>query len=577
MKTYTFLLAILVLLFSSCKNKTSTEAQIDFLINESSIYSLGEEYSEEDLELYKNDPDKVFYTATDSQIEIQANEDAMLDGEVSWYLNEKPWEDPVANSSKFTTKFEVPGLYKITMSSRNGEISKFIRAIERKEQQEDSVFEESEDDAFLLDFVTDIEKPNKWQAILFTDISNIGETIKRRVWDFGDGTVIPTIGPSVKYSYSKSGAFKVKLCVNLSEKCVSKLIVVDGSDAMKEIRDPKLSTKKKDAVVASASNENKKSVTETIAKTSKKEEASSASKPEKIADKPNEENTEEEIVLNDIDFSAPSSCYIGIPVRLQDMSSPNEAIKYRNWYINGEAQNFHQKTVDMIFDESGNFEIKMCLNYLSKNCVTKTIKVKSREQEIIAAAEEKSNRQYSKNNLKPVVGVFNVPPDQQSPTPEFEPMDSTTPSSEFYCQSYGKAGLKSEYKCTVDKGYFNGVSSITLEPSVDMELHTAKMYGNEMGYVDIILSSEDQKQVGVLKRVQILPGQTTIELTELAMTLQAGKVYEMVVSTLPQRSRILEDLALLNSNKCVIPSYDDNNLTIDYKNAMIMYDIKYCY
>lgn len=576
-----------ILIVSSCSKKSESKNGYDFLINNKEIETFEHDYSEEDLELYKNDPDKVFYVKTNKQVYFEANELASFK-DIKWFLNGKLWKNAEGNVNSFKHTFRVPGLYKIKLSVAGEEdILKFVRAIDDGSgsgvHQEHTASEETIPASVKngVYFNTDIDSPKKWEAVLFTDVSDIGEPIKRRIWDFGDGTVIPSSGESVKYSFSKAGKYNVKLCVNLSEKCFKKVVIVKEEDAMADLKVKKMPTtsnkpaktkltKKSESIsnsmVDNSSRETKES------NDAQSGSVATVSESEKIEKQP----LKEAVALKHVKITGPTSIRVGAPVRFVDHSTPAEAIQFRSWYINGELQNFHQKSVDMIFDEPGEYTVKMCLNYMSKYC--KEIHVLARGTEQMQQESVASKKGKTKGTFGTSVGPLNLPSDKLSPTPEFEPIQPVSEDQQYFCQSYERAGLKSNYKCSTYKDYFNGVTVMTLKPNVNMELHNAKIFGNEIGFIDIVLSDSEEEIVGVLKKVQVLPGQTVLEFTELAMTLEAGKTYELTISTLPQTSKMRKKVGLLNASSCTVPFYDNENLKIDYQDEVqVIYDIKYCF
>lgn len=573
-----------VLVMISCSKKEAEALDINFSLDNHNLFSLNKDYSEDDFDLYKNDPDKVFYSLVGHPIKIKTSEDVgFMDG-VKWKLNDKLWEVS-GNPNDFTYAFKLPGLYKISMKVNGVEVTKFVRTIEDekakqpKESGEVKAKKNTNGDE-NIEFTIDNDNPNKWQAILLQDVSSITDEIKRRVWDFGDGTVIPTVGNSVKYSYSKSGVYEIKLCLNFTDKCTKKKIIVNDKNELESsgvgMSDERLKKKLNDKSATDSQKGNNNTTRKindgktTSHLDSKKlnVESSSNHSPTSTGDRSNieKENKSETIEIHEVKMSVPRKGNVGTPIRIVDLTSPAEAVKYRNWYVNGLEQNFHQKSIDMIFDKVGTFKIKMCLNYLSKNCIEKEI--------VITKKGRRKNPQ-----LSAPVGPLSVPYEKRSPTPEFEPLtEQSTPSVEFLCQSYGKAGAVFDYKCVQNVEYYNGVSMLRLKPQKDMELHSAKIAGNTIGFVDVVISDIDKSEVAVLKRVQVLPGKTTVEFAELALTLKEGKQYELTIATLPQKSKKQKKLKLLNSSNCQVPQYDNKSLIIDYQDGVqLLYDIKFCY
>lgn len=552
----------------ACKSAgDEARIEVDFLINNEELESLGFEYDEEDFSLYKNDPDKVYFTTVNEQVEFKDITIPVTENKRKWYLDNKEWKAEkveLRNLPTFTHTFETPGLYKVKLVINDlQKVTKFVRVLDKSndarlvdasksKSKSQSLFEKEASSAQrdigdfeVFDFVVSKNNPEKWEAIVFEDVSKTDQKITKRFWDFGDGTIIPTKGSKVKYSYARSGVYEVKMCVNMTNNCKRKRITVS---------EPNL---KEDNLLAKASTKNKaegKENTTTESVTALKSTVDSKNAPSK------KRNTNSAAILQNLGFDLPTKVQAGLPVRMKDFSFPDEAINSRSWYIDGVKQYFHQRTVNYIFDSPGTFEIKMCLNKKKDQCVIKKINVYQNE---VVKAEE-----------IPVVQEVEFEKPEPEKKIEYIPVVSK-PSKGFMCQSYGKAGLKSKYKCTTDREYHYGNAIVNITPSLDIELQNAEIYGESDGYMDVMLLDDSFTEIGRIKNVQVLPGYSTIEFADLAFTLEKGKKYSIL---LKPKSTKKKKIGLENANGCKVPAYYNEDLKVEYQGtAFVMYDIKYCF
>ena len=185
---------------------------MNFHINDQEIESLGLDYDEEDLSLYKNDPDKIYFTTVGEKIEFEDVSLPYLNDETQWFLDSEELKGQqiiALNKSSFNYVFETPGIYRISLKRGDaGSVTKFVRVIDKNAHSitvgsDVSAIEdlgETGDIGFfeVFDFSISNPKPAKWEAIVLEDISKTSNTIEQRLWDFGDGTIIPTKGKKVK-------------------------------------------------------------------------------------------------------------------------------------------------------------------------------------------------------------------------------------------------------------------------------------------------------------------------------------------------------------------------------------------
>lgn len=563
MKTRTFALFIVsAFVFLTCENSSMEPAfEVDFLINDSELESLGLDYNEDDLSLYKNDPDKVYFAYVGEAIKFKDVSVPADSVKRQWFLDNNEWfnsQNGEVSVPAFEHSFKTPGLYRVKLVLDETEmVSKLVRVSERKPSDmsenrsnegtsSEDVIETDIGNFRVFDFAISDPSPSKWQAIILEDISETDIEITKRLWDFGDGTIIPTKGKKVKYSYSHAGVYEVKMCLNLSNNCKRRRIIVrepTASDKLPIVVTKTSQSEKEDVTLGNRESKRKPVVAEDFSKPASKA--------------PEKNKSIELLTVQNLGFEIPEQMQAGLPVRMKDLSFPDDAISSRNWYIDGEKQNFHQRTINYIFDSPGTYSIRMCLNNKADLCSEQRINV-YQNQHVSVETANVNERQKSRSKTNGIITYIPVPP---------------KPTLGFMCETYGRTGLQSKYKCTEDKEYYFGNAIINLEPSIDLELQNAEIYGNTDGYMDVLLLDSGFVEIGRIKNVQILPGYSTIEFADLAFTLEKDKKYSLLLK--PNSSR--KKVGLENSSNCSVPEYNSRDLKIEYQGkAMVIYDLKYC-
>ncbi len=350
------------------------------------------------------------------------------------------------------------------------------------------------------------------ETISFKDMSVPAEAVKNQVWDWGDGNTMSVRRGGVKYSYLKAGTYNVKLCLNYSSKCKTKTITV------KEGKKPVIAP-----VVV------------------KKEE------PKK------EEPKKEEVkkpTVSKVSISSASKTLVGKPIEIRDETYPAEAVESREWFINGVKSNLTNRRFSKTFDKAGKYTLKLCVNGGSALCESKVITV-----------EEKP-----KPKPEPVKEVV-------TKTETSSATKTTAPTTEFFAMDASRSGLRSSQRCPDSEAEFHsGVTEITLNPKVRMELMNARIYGQKVALAKVTLKAADGSITRKINNVQILPGPSTIEFGDFGVILQAGKTYTLIVE--PMSST--EQVALENGGTCNTTFASDDRLAVKYKdNVMTLFDIKF--
>ena len=336
------------------------------------------------------------------------------------------------------------------------------------------------------------------EKVVFRDLSEPAIAVENRVWDWGDGNTMPTRGSTAGYSFYKPGTYNVKLCLNYSSNCTTKTITV---------------TKAKEAIVA-------------------------APVPVKEEKKPEVK----EVKVSQVVISAASKTQVGKPIEFKDESFPAEAVKSREWYINGEKSNVSFSKFSKAFENPGNYTIKLCVNGDNSMCTSKVINV-----------EEKP---------KP------------TPVPVTASSSSTESTDEFFAVASSRTGLRNSQRCPeTEVSWHNAVSEMVLSPTVRLELMNARIFGKKVAYAKATLKSSDGSINKTINNVQILPGPSTIEFGDFGIILQPGKKYTLIVEPMPGQEMELENGGNCNKNFAA-----DDRLGVSYKdNIMVLYDIKFGY
>lgn len=230
-------------------------------------------------------------------------------------------------------------------------------------------------------------------------------------------------------------------------------------------------------------------------------------------------------------FSMPSTAKVGKPVTIEDTSIPQSAVTKRDWFVNGSNINLNRSKLSRTFDKGGKYEIRLCVNESQKDCYSSVITVE-------------------------------------------EDAPLTSDSEEFLCMSTKKVGVRSANKCPViEVKKINNNTKVTLKPTTTIELRNATLYGVDVGFVDVKLTSSDGKLNKILKKVQILPGRSKVEFGEFATTLEKGKTYTLEVVMPSDGSLFVEDAGACNTD---YPQSDELNINYE-NNNMVLMDIKFCY
>ena len=125
--------------------------------------------------------------------------------------------------------------------------------------------------------------------------------------------------------------------------------------------------------------------------------------------------------------------------------------------------------------------------------------------------------------------------------------------------------------CTAEKKYVKS-SKIIIKPKVKIKLESMIVYGTESGKFKFIISGGDD--VGI-KEKRLLVDKTDTNFGDLDITLLPSVVYTITIKA-KKRGQIepkFEDISSCVTKK----TFSNDQLTLKYKDAIILTDLKYCY
>lgn len=380
---------------SNSKSVDLTALEVDFTVNGIDLEKFGYEYTEDEYRMNPDDPDRTYFVTVGKPIKIKDTSTGASGYSRTWKIDDAVWKMEGTPDEYSTVEyvFEIPGPYKLTLYiDEINYATKYLKAVEGEVAGMEYEEEEGESDsggiASLLENAGDIEdepaeeetrpvdkprnqsstkssnsnvtqtkqkeaitppaKPEirsvdfrmakyevlEGESFQLQDISAPEAAIDKRIWDFGDGTSIPTNGKFVKYSYNAPGNYNIRLCLNYSDKCETKSIVV---------------------------------------------KAKPVEKKEVVVEKKKEEKKVEKPSIREVKLSLPATGYVGSPIKITDESQPVEAITSRAWTINGAPFNSMQQSISKVFEKPGNYTIKICLNGDNSKCQSSSITIKDVE------------------------------------------------------------------------------------------------------------------------------------------------------------------------------------------------------
>ena len=562
-----FLILFSFILISSCKRDAPAEdmavIEVDFLLNERDLEKFGLEYTAQEFARDNEDPNRILTVKVGEPVKFK---DTTLgtpsESARKWVLNDNEWKeaqnDKNVHVPEFTHVFQKDGFYQISLYiGESNYATKLIKVVsgeyiaadvaENQDQDPAEDMSNAKDDLFADDVVANnssqdiVPKPTNTetkpkpkaepvrpparptppvkisrvsfsapgevtvgQTFELRDMSSPASAVKVRNWDFGNGSTQRQKGSSYSQMYFTPGEFNITLCLNDSDQCTSKRIMVKPRPPRKEVVTNK------------------------------------PPKPEPPVVK--------KVEVASVEFNIPTSATVGESVSFADRSQPSSAVMKRQWsFGDGSADlNTGRSSISHIFQKTGTFTIKLCVNDSDK-CTTQEITIKDK--------------------LAPVVV-------------ETKPKETSTASDDgFDLSNYdgsrtGRVGLLSSQKC--DETTFEwhkGAAFINITPKKPMELEEAKVYADKNGKVDIILTTGDKKETGVLKNVQVNPGSSVIYLTDLAIILEPGVKYTLMIKPSDSSS----DLQLENAVKCSPKPLPSEIVGINYNKKFVLYDLKFYY
>lgn len=352
------------------------------------------------------------------------------------------------------------------------------------------------------------------------DNSSPASAVRVRQWDLGDGSTQKVTSNSYRHMYFAAGEKTITLCVNNTDQCTTKRIMV------KPRPEPK------------------------------KEVAKNTPKPEP---KPTPPAPPKKPEISKVEFNMPATAEVGATVNVLDRSQPASAVMKRSWKWGDATPDLStgRGSVSHVFNKAGTYTVELCVNDNSSKCTKKTITITEKPKEVVKVEpkpEPKPENTSTTTGSSATVGKYDL--------------------SNYSGSNPGNVGLLSSMKCDeTEFSWHTGAAFINLEPKKPFELEEAKVYADGNGTIDVILTSADKKESAVIKNIQVNPGASVIYLTDLAMILTPDQKYTLMIKP----SDANPDLKLENSIKCSPNTKKSDVVNLNYNKKFVIYDLKYYY
>ncbi len=586
-KSYLSLLIFLIasmIIISSCKRDAPAEdlavIEVDFLLNERDLERFGLDYTPQDFERDTEDPNRVLTVRVGEPVKFKDTSKGSSSATIrKWVLNDNEWKqaqnDKEVHVPEFTHVFEEAGYHRISLYvGESNYATKLINvvsgdyvpnnidvagtdevadvpeddvvaSVDDSPEVKDDLFGDAPKDKTPVNDTRTVDNtpppsrtktnptptrppsrpvdpkpaPAKITSINFVmpsevmvgesfeikDVSAPASAVTIRQWDMGDGSTRKEKGSVARQMYFSAGERTITLCLNNSNQCTSKRIMVKPRPPRKE----EVATNKP------------------------------APTPEPpVAKKPE---------VGSVAFNMAKTAVVGTSVSLSDRSQPSSAVMKRNWSFGDGTANLNtgRSSVAHVFNKAGTFTVKLCVNDSDK-CSTETITITEKPKPAPPVVASTSGSSGSSG------GGFDL--------------------SNYDGSRLGRVGLLSSQKCDdANFEWHEGAAFINISPKQPMELEEAKVYASKNGNIDIILTTKNKKESGVIKNVQVNPGASVVYLTDLAVILEPGTDYTLMIKP----SEGSSDLKLENAVKCSPKPLGSKEVSVNYNKKYILYDLKF--
>jgi len=572
-----------IVLISSCKRDAPDRDQaiieVDFLLNERDLEKFGLDYTEQEFERDNEDPNKVLTVAVGEPVKFKdTSVGSSSTSKRRWELNGNEWEqaenDKEVHVPEFTHVFDAPGYHRISLYiedvsyatklikvvSENFEANSNMPVVEVDVVEDDTpeevvVAEQPKEDLF--------DPPAKEDPQTVSRVEEPKRETKTPKSTPRNTTPKKTTPPPPPPAPAKISNIDFRISGNLMVGNTIELRDMSGPASSIFIRQWDLGDGTTQKTKGGVYNQiyfssGEKTITLCL-------NNSNQCTSKKVTIKPRPKRKEEVAVvkpkappappkapeISKIEFKIPSTALVGTAVNLSDRSQPSSAILKRKWSFGDGSPDLNtgKSAVSHIFNKAGKYTVKLCLNDKSDKCTTQSITINAKPKPIVVVEEE-----------KPKTTTTSV----SSPN-WLDTYDGTTP---------GRVGLLSSQKCDETTAeWHEGAAFININPKKPMELDVAKVYASTNGTVDIILTTGDKKETGVLNNVQVNPGPTNIYLTDLAIILEPGEKYTLMIKPSEAGSK----LKLENAVNCSPRPLPSDVVNVNYNNKFVLYDLKFFY
>jgi serine/threonine protein kinase len=254
-------------------------------------------------------------------------------------------------------------------------------------------------------------------------------------------------------------------------------------------------------------------------------------KEEKKTNKSAESSDLDNYVDTKLGFS--DAAIVGEPVIFEDETTTNVRVKSRYWdFGDGTVSKENKKTVTHVFEEPGVKMVTLCLN--DTFCVSRPIMV---------------------NKTPEPPAVCNL---------------------ELDCKAYELTGASSADRCSGEsEKEFVSSAQIILKPQRNLMLKSAVVFSNNSGVLMMTIRDNANADCHESFTQNVIQGRSQINFTN-DYTLIKGKTYTLNFST--KEGKVSPNPPKLeNGARCANFSEKKGDIVIDYKDKIVLFDLKYCY
>ena len=463
------------------------------------------------------------------------------------------------NSNEIQLTFDKPGEHKLKLCINDKEDCSSIRLKVNQVEEEP----QKPDIKIITSFPPTAFVGEEFEL---TDLSNPSAAINDRAWII-DGKTYNS--KTVKTSIDKSGTYKIKFCVNNLEHCEEKEIRILESPGDDRIDNPSINISinhSGNLVVGESINFNHRSYPSNFTVTKYEWDIGgqkfNSADPNVVFSEPGYKRielclyntngdkncTSKSIKIEgketvkpspedpSVDFNLPNQMHIGDNIRLQSTNTHQLASKKIVWYINGREVSNNPSYLYSP-NKTGTFEFTL---EIDGKRISKKVKIEEKEDIPITT----------------------------------KPYPYPVPGEEIICSQFLTIGISSQNRCgtKVSEKEWSDACIVQFTPKVRCALTELRLFTNATGSVEIKISNgQEYAEHG---EYTVNRGPSTIDLEDLYYCLEPNWTYYLTLT--PIKGSGGKTPQFENSYKCGLNVANDQNLSIDYKNNFVIYDLKYC-